>query len=382
MVNSNPTASLADSINSFSKSALRTLKDLENQLAQAVAEARQARTERDSAVKLTHASQLETEAQKQDVLTYKSSLMQAELTIEHQTDLITQLHREVNHWKEQARNWQEHFTRVEQERCSLSTRLDELVTGHFQGNASIVVPVTAKHIYTDIDSSISSTTTKQTPSAHHAAQNEHVAKSTNHTSLSQPDEKSPLPPRKALDTPDAPKLKSKSTTSRKQKIQTTTPAQSTNPRKSAARPSAVNAPQQNLAPEHRTTHLVRRVQAIIQVKSEDEEQDIQSLPSDSASINGKDEQPVVPRSTKQKPSIVRRKSRMLIRDEDDDDDELPNNNAPTHDPANGKSNFVESDGEDELMLGHDGTHPSAQNRQRQQVATAPPIKKRKLSKRT
>jgi len=38
------------------------------------------------------------------------------------------LQRETNHWKDQAKNWQEHFLRVEQERCSLSSRMDELVS--------------------------------------------------------------------------------------------------------------------------------------------------------------------------------------------------------------------------------------------------------------
>ncbi|KAJ7134740.1 hypothetical protein C8R44DRAFT_434284 [Mycena epipterygia] len=36
---------------------------------------------------------------------------------------IENLQREVVHWKEQAKNWQDHYTRVEQDRCGLSTQL-------------------------------------------------------------------------------------------------------------------------------------------------------------------------------------------------------------------------------------------------------------------
>ena len=94
MPNSTPAASLADSISSFQKSALKLvrffllyskssvradtymlqLKDLEKQLAQADTDTRDARTERDNAIKQTRASQSEVEVQKQDVVRYKSSV--------------------------------------------------------------------------------------------------------------------------------------------------------------------------------------------------------------------------------------------------------------------------------------------------------------------
>ncbi|KAF8229693.1 hypothetical protein L208DRAFT_156030 [Tricholoma matsutake] len=52
--------------------------------------------------------------------------------IAHQTETIAQLRREAAQWKDQSRNWQEHFLRVEQERCALSSRVDSLVAERLQ----------------------------------------------------------------------------------------------------------------------------------------------------------------------------------------------------------------------------------------------------------
>lgn len=48
-------------------------------------------------------------------------------TIASQVDTIAQLRRELAQWKHQSRNWQDHFLRVEQERCAQSSKIDELV---------------------------------------------------------------------------------------------------------------------------------------------------------------------------------------------------------------------------------------------------------------
>lgn len=50
------------------------------------------------------------------------------IQINHHIENYALLQRETNQWKDQAKNWQEHFLRVEQERCSLSSRVDELVS--------------------------------------------------------------------------------------------------------------------------------------------------------------------------------------------------------------------------------------------------------------
>lgn len=53
-------------------------------------------------------------------------------TLNQNAEVIAQLRREVNQWKDQSKNWQEHFLRVEQERCALSSRIDELVSERLQ----------------------------------------------------------------------------------------------------------------------------------------------------------------------------------------------------------------------------------------------------------
>jgi len=60
--------------------------------------------------------------------------------IAHQAETVAQLRREANQWKDQSRNWQEHFLRVEQERCALSSRVDELVAERLQVNPILLVP--------------------------------------------------------------------------------------------------------------------------------------------------------------------------------------------------------------------------------------------------
>ncbi|KAL0957736.1 hypothetical protein HGRIS_001514 [Hohenbuehelia grisea] len=60
------------------------------------------------------------------------------MTIVHQNNTIAQLKREITQWQDQSRNWQEHFLRVEQRRCSLATRLDEALTrqhSHLQSDS-------------------------------------------------------------------------------------------------------------------------------------------------------------------------------------------------------------------------------------------------------
>lgn len=46
--------------------------------------------------------------------------------IKQHVDEFTILQRETNQWRDRAKNWQEHFLRVEEERCSLASRVDEL----------------------------------------------------------------------------------------------------------------------------------------------------------------------------------------------------------------------------------------------------------------
>ncbi|KAK0221742.1 hypothetical protein IW262DRAFT_1375737 [Armillaria fumosa] len=117
-------AVIADSISALSKSINQVFSEVEksatDKLERTQQSAQDARNERDDAVKALHAAQLE-------IQEWKQKVKQAEMTITHQTETIGQLRREATQWKDQSRNWQEHFLRVEQERCTLSSRLDELV---------------------------------------------------------------------------------------------------------------------------------------------------------------------------------------------------------------------------------------------------------------
>jgi hypothetical protein len=159
-------------------------KELENQareqIAHATAELLDARVEKDTATKDLHMAQLESQSWKQEAAATKASvscirgldhsfpnvhlctfyfianssgidcmfILSSTLSpvfiapspkIAHQTEsstsqleTITQLRREVNQWKDQSKNWQEHFLRVEQERCAQSSRIDELILEKLQ----------------------------------------------------------------------------------------------------------------------------------------------------------------------------------------------------------------------------------------------------------
>ncbi|KIM43118.1 hypothetical protein M413DRAFT_9890 [Hebeloma cylindrosporum] len=177
MSSMNPSAMLADSLSDFSKAAYQAFTAVESQsrqeVARALADAREAKLERDKAVRDLHAFQLEAQSWKQEVVASKASLTQAELTIAHQTetlatqlDTIAQLRRELAQWKDQSRNWQEHFLRVEQERCAQASRIDELVVEKLQyprpsGNPNSLFTPKASKVTSAITSAPSSTTTKR-----------------------------------------------------------------------------------------------------------------------------------------------------------------------------------------------------------------------------
>lgn len=59
----------------------------------------------------------------------RSQIALHEQTIDHQQDAITQFKREVKQWKDQSESWQTHFLRVENERCAMSSRLEEVIAG-------------------------------------------------------------------------------------------------------------------------------------------------------------------------------------------------------------------------------------------------------------
>ncbi|KAJ7069671.1 hypothetical protein C8F01DRAFT_1113554 [Mycena amicta] len=81
----------------------------QEELARMRVELDQVKGERDNALKVAHTAEL-------DSTRRETELSKAEAMNEN-------LRREIVHWQEQAKNWQEHYTRVEQERCGLATEL-------------------------------------------------------------------------------------------------------------------------------------------------------------------------------------------------------------------------------------------------------------------
>ncbi|KAH6912948.1 hypothetical protein BKA70DRAFT_1265589 [Coprinopsis sp. MPI-PUGE-AT-0042] len=148
MASSSSTA-LADALAVLSRTAHQIIADAETrsrtEAAGSLAEANEARYQRDKALKdLVHA-QAEAQAWKEEVNRSKATLGQAELTIAHQADsinqqneVIAQMKREMAQWKDQSKNWQEHFLRVEQERCVLASRVDELLSERLQDTKSVL----------------------------------------------------------------------------------------------------------------------------------------------------------------------------------------------------------------------------------------------------
>ncbi|KAJ7695940.1 hypothetical protein B0H17DRAFT_1198266 [Mycena rosella] len=105
--------SLAEVLSLLQKTVLNAESELEDeaqsQVARISSEAHEARRERDDALKSLHAAEMTASR-------HENELTKLRATIES-------LQREVVHWKEQAKNWQDHYTRVEQDRCGLSTEL-------------------------------------------------------------------------------------------------------------------------------------------------------------------------------------------------------------------------------------------------------------------
>ncbi|ESK95743.1 hypothetical protein Moror_12472 [Moniliophthora roreri MCA 2997] len=152
-------AQIADSIAAIIQ---RALTDTETRckadVARADADALQARNERDqarldrdNAVKLLHEAQLKAQEWKTEVGVLKAELRQFETTVAHQTEAISLLKRELAQWKDQARNWQDHFLRVEEERCALSSKVEEYTERIHARPTLNMPPLTPTSRYADSD---------------------------------------------------------------------------------------------------------------------------------------------------------------------------------------------------------------------------------------
>ncbi|KAF8908863.1 hypothetical protein CPB84DRAFT_1766175 [Gymnopilus junonius] len=424
----NPSAMLAESLSDFSRAAYQAFSEVEAQarmeVARSVAETREARTERDNAVRELHLCQLEVQSCKQEAAASKAALAQAELTIGHQAETlasqletIAQLRREVTQWKDQSRNWQEHFLRVEQERCTQASRIDELVVERLQYPSSrpsvLFTPKAPKY-----NNGINSAPSTSSKHLHSPTQPPPY----NPAALPSPTDLDPVvdtvpgqasnssqkkirgtkPQRAAVPQSerDIPSLHADG------ELEPETPSVSKRPRKGNPTVASGQKSDPPVQPSVRSSTIIRRVHAVLEVKREDDSEDESPLPGPSTTrrpsvsvkkkeesvdqqrylrtprpkIISDDEDEVVEvavsdtergqRSRQHQPQEkihLRQRSRINYREQDDDDEE-----------------------EDELMLGaedkHDeiyATHPvePQESRTSKQSAPGPPPKKRKLAAR-
>ncbi|KAI6099546.1 hypothetical protein EDD16DRAFT_1717817 [Pisolithus croceorrhizus] len=215
---------------------------------QATTDAREARRERDEAVKALHACRVEEQAWREEANTWKAAAHQAELTIEHHLETIAQLRQEATQWKEQclrleetsrleAVSWKEQFLRVEQERSKLAQRVDDLVSERFS-----VKPQT------------STSTTHATPIMRHSNTRDLMA-STSASIKSKP-------PSSALQTRQLPRA-----------LPTPTSENRANARLTAAQATHSRGPSGVASAADRQPLLLRRVQAVVEVPIKEESVD-------------------------------------------------------------------------------------------------------------
>lgn len=370
MANASPSVLLADSLASLSKSALHAFAQVENQarseVARVVADAQEARNERDKALDAQHKYQLEGQAWKQEVMNYKASLKQAEISIAHQTETIAQLRREAAQWKDQSRNWQEHFLRVEQERCALSSRVDSLVAERLQWSRPLhaPAPLTPEHQFSNpIDSASSSATTKR------ASTSSFIPLSSKSVHLVSPPQ--PESPITTISAHKSNRLQTKPLKPSKPKAappELSLPQIVSKPVQKSSRSQKVSARTANSTPAEPRQTIVRRVQAVIHVKRE-EDDDV--LNSDQEQEDAQEEEV---QSTGQR-NIPRKRRKVTPLDDHDyveDDDEghhniVENARDQSDDDDSAEEDVADDhseDEDDELMLGAEDPHHELYGTQR------------------
>ncbi|KAG6891673.1 hypothetical protein C0992_012722 [Termitomyces sp. T32_za158] len=361
---SGPSAVLAESLAALSTSAHQALAEVEararQDVAKASSDAREARTERDKALEALHSVELEVQTLQKEVASLKATLTQTELSASHHKETIVQLRREATQWRDQSHNWQEHFLRVEQERCSLTTRNEELVSERLHWYRSLPTPFTPNHPSTD--TILSATSPKSNP----------ASTSSHKRPISPPDVDSPSTSISAY--------KSKRITSKPIPVKDPLPTrklfshdstlnQNSNVQSSRIHQSSPSNPTRS---QSRTT-VLRRVHAVINVKEEE---------SDRESGQLKAKNRVTGLNTGCVPS--RKRKAVLNHDEDCVSNEGSDHASSGSDQYSeyGDNEEVIDEEDDELMLGgeafEDKHGRAPRNASNQQLSTLP-SKKRKIS---
>ncbi|KAF8807132.1 hypothetical protein BYT27DRAFT_7189218 [Phlegmacium glaucopus] len=433
----NPSTMFADALAQFSKAAHNAFTEIENQsrievlraaseTREAREEAREARAERDklsrdllAATLEVRAATLDAQGWKQESADAKAALAQAELTIAHQAELqhetIAQLRREVSQWKDQSRNWQEHFLSVEQERCVQSSRISELMKLPYTqpSNTAFFTPkkkyANATHPYAT-NSAPSSITTKGAtiPSPTQPPSYKSAAPLSTSDSGSCSDSSSPQPGKNKQGTPLKRQRDMLLANSPEEAPQTSIGVQyknlSSSKRKTKGNNSNIVAASSSQREDPQTpaasrTTLIRRVQAVIHVKREESDDD--SAEDVSAATNfAKDEASDEDESVSANQRRSSRRSRRIVKDDEEDVEQnyLAADGNPVRESRhlrhrnaiNYREEADDEDDEDELMMGAEENHEEVYGTQRvetldtqrsKQQLLPPPKKKRKLAAR-
>ncbi|KIK95166.1 hypothetical protein PAXRUDRAFT_402114 [Paxillus rubicundulus Ve08.2h10] len=359
-----PSAILTDALASFNKAATLAFTTAQEQarkdVTQAATETREARRERDEAVKALHTCRLAEQAWKQEAGVWKAAADQAELTVKHHLETIAQVRQEATQWKNQclrleetsrqeAISWKEQFIRVEKERCKLAQRVEEHVAEQLTGAQSHV------------------SSTPYTPMMGYSAMGDLSASARLLQSLSPSVEE--LPP-------------SKSTSSKSKPSSTARPRQGHNvhlptpisEHQRRARQRAVQDPSSAFAPRTDATAngerqvLIRRVQAVVEipVKEESVEREVsEPVASTSASASTSSASVPAPASKASKAPTrttelskaatrIKRKAprkRVYVEIDDEDQPEADDNASEASQKSSAESGLSDSEGDDELLMG-------------------------------
>ena len=226
-------------------------------------------------------------------------------------EAIVQLRREVNQLKDQSRNWQKHFLRVEQERCAQSSRIDELLTLQVSS---------------------------YTGSCTHASPLPDKAWQMNHSM--------PLKRRRDIPRVNSSEERPQPPIGERQWI----PSSSKQKNKGNDPNIAISSGSHRRDPQNATPHttLIRRVQAVVRIKREESDDDFAKDVSAAGKDEASDEDEV-------SSAIQRRPSRKSLEKFIVDDEENPVRESMSLRHRNGTINYREEDEDeddvDELMIG-------------------------------
>ncbi|EPS97071.1 hypothetical protein FOMPIDRAFT_1052763 [Fomitopsis schrenkii] len=356
-----PASIISDALTSLSKATNLALSTVEEQartdVVRACAEAAEARRERDDALKILRDLKVEEKEWERREEAWKASVDKAELKIKHQAETISHLRAESAQWKaqltrleeasrEEITDWKERCLRADEERCRLSSRIDELVAEQLayntQANAAMGA-LASRSPYPDLFEHSSSSTKRASTSSVHPPLSKRQA------SLVQAPDNNPPPspvkskpkqtPSKQLshtqDAPPARTPKHKPPVSEHPTSSTKTQRTPNTPRTTSSTRAAPRAqPQTQARPQPQPEpsgpvqqRVIRRVKAVISVPvKEEEESDADPFEDSDASGSAyepEEEQPMRKRTSGRASIGGRRRSQAsrVVDEEDEEDDE-------------------------------------------------------------